>query len=214
MAMIAAAAIASNPACHPFLFRMISAQKITKMGRTATRPEAARLCSGLVGCIQGMDEYRQKSGAGALPLVKYLDGGKLDGEVCSVGLIGGDMDGPFVQCDDPLGHGQAQTETADISRILSPVKRLKDLVYFVWADHITAIDHPDIDLVPGKAEIDCGSLIHRVFAAVLDQVLDRDEEQLAIAENDKILFIFGELTEVELDAVFGIQLFYIGDDLH
>jgi hypothetical protein len=44
---------------------MINAQKITRMGRMATSPEAVRLWRGLVGCVQGMDEYREKSEPGA-----------------------------------------------------------------------------------------------------------------------------------------------------
>src|SRR5258707_914167 len=101
--------------------------------------------------------------------------------------------------DDTLGQCKAQPKTAGITCPGTSVEGLEDLGDIFGGDDAAAIDDPDEDLMMIEGQVDCRLFVRRILTAVLHQVLDGDVQEFAVAENDKILFIFGELAKFKLN---------------
>src|SRR5579859_2925554 len=183
---------------------MTRAQKMTSTGIAARPAEASRLWQGSVTCVQGI--------VGSS--VKYLDRGKFDGKDSAAGLIGDDMDDPFVEGDDAFGHGQAQAEAAGSPCSGAPVEGLEDLGDLFGGDNGALVDDAYEDFVIGKAKIHLRPFVGGIFAAVLHHVLHRDVEQLAVAKDHEILFILREFPKIQFHAVVGAGFFYFADHFH
>src|SRR6185312_4313999 len=147
-------------------------------------------------------------------LIEYLDCGKFDRKVSAIGPIRGDINGPLVQGDDPVSQGQTQSETADIRCLRPTIEWLKDLGDLLHRDNGPPVDHFYVDLMKSKAQVYHRPFVRGIFAAIFDDILDGDIEQLAIAEDHEVFFVFGEFTKIQFHAVFGIELFDIADHLH
>src|ERR1700733_3581831 len=114
--------------------------------------------------------------------------------------------------NDPLSQGQAQAEPTCIGGTGAPVERLEYLLDLFGGDDVALVYHVYKYFVIREGEIHYGSFIGGVFTSIFHDVLDSDVEELAVAEYDKILFIFRELAEVELYTVIAIELFDVCGD--